>query len=186
MHLAHVTVASTASVAGGPAPPGSPSASGQRAFCAVSLKQADSSGNVITTDAWLPAAWNGRFEGVGGSYYSCGINESALAGGIAGGYATASTDCGIPPGHERTGQWGLRQDNTLNWPLISNFAYAGIHDMSVTGKAVTTAYYSQDPAYSYFQGRLPAHVQAGRLHRGRRQGLRQPERRGQPLHHRPR
>ena len=118
----------------------------------MTLKQADSAGNVISTVAWLPAPWNGRFQGVGGSCYSCGINESALAGGIQDGYATASTDCGIPAGHERTGQWGLRPDNTLNRPLINDFAYAGIHDMSVTGKAVTTAYYSQDPAYSYFQG----------------------------------
>ena len=152
LDLANVTVASAASITSGRTAPGSPSVSGLRPFCAVTLKQADSAGNVISTVAWLPAPWNGRFQGVGGSYYSCGINESALAGGIQDGYATASTDCGIPAGHERTGQWGLRPDNTLNRPLINDFAYAGIHDMSVTGKAVTTAYYSQDPAYSYFQG----------------------------------
>ena len=153
LHLAHVTVGSAATVSGGSfTPPGATPITGLPSFCAAALAQTDSAGNTINIEVWLPAAWNGRFEGVGGGGYSCGISWSALAGGIQSGYATASTDCGVPAADELTGQWGLTSNNTLNWPLIDDFAYAGIHDMSVAGKAVTAGFYSHAPSYSYFDG----------------------------------
>lgn len=134
-------------------PPGTTTAiTGLPSFCAVQLRQTDSAGNVIDIAGWLPVAWNGRFEGVGGGGYSCGISYPALATGIQSGYATASTDCGVPAADELSGQWGLRPNGTLNWPLIDDFAYAGIHDMSVAGKAVSAGYYSHAPSYSYFDG----------------------------------
>jgi feruloyl esterase len=153
VRLAGVTVVSALPVTGGSyVPPGSAPITGLPAFCAAALTQADSAGNLINVEAWLPADWNGRFEGVGGMYYSCGISYSGLAGGIEGGYATASTDCGVPLAAQLTGQWGLTSSDTLNWPLIDDFAYAGIHDMSVAGKAVTAGYYARAPRYSYFSG----------------------------------
>jgi hypothetical protein len=154
LHLAGVTVVSAAmDTSGSYTPPGATTAiTGLPAFCAAQLRQADSAGNVIDMAVWLPVTWNGRFEGVGGGGYSCGISYPALATGLQSGYATASTDCGVPAADELTGQWGLKPNGTLNWPLIDDFAYAGIHDMSVAGKAVTAGYYSQAPSYSYFDG----------------------------------
>jgi hypothetical protein len=43
-------------------------------------------------------------------------------------------------------------NDTLNQALITDFASAGIHDMSVVGKAVTKAYYTRQARYSYFNG----------------------------------
>ena len=72
-------------------------------FCAVALTQTDQAGNPIHIAVWLPAKWNGRFQGIGGGGYSCGITYTSP--GVAGslqeavdaGYAGASTDCGVPP-----------------------------------------------------------------------------------------
>jgi feruloyl esterase len=154
LSLAGVTVVSASmDTSGSFTPPGSPvPVTGLPSFCAVALTQTDSAGNLINIAVWLPAAWNGRFEGVGGGGYSCGISYPAVAAGIESGYATASTDCGVPPADGLTGSWALMSDNTLNWPLIDDFAFAGIHDMSVAGKAVTAGYYAHAPAYSYFDG----------------------------------
>ena len=154
LNLASVTVTSATMVTSGSyTPPGTTTPiTGLPSFCAAALTQTDSAGNAIEMAVWLPAAWNGRFQGVGGGGYSCGISYPALAAGIASGYATASTDCGVPPADGATGAWALKPDNTLDWPLIDDFAYAGIHDMSVAGKAVTAGYYSAAPSYSYFNG----------------------------------
>ena len=153
LHLAHVTVVSAALVTSGTiTPPGSAPITGLPAFCNVGLTQTDPAGNVISIAVWLPTAWNGRFEGVGGGGYSCGISWSALAGGIQSGYATASTDCGVPASEGLTGQWGLNSNDTLNTALINDFFSAGIHDMTVAGKATTSSYYAHAPSYSYFDG----------------------------------
>jgi len=132
--------------------PGQAPVTGLPAFCDVTLTQADAAGNPIGIEVWLPSQWTGRFQGVGGSYYTCGINHSELASAIEGGYAAASTDCGVPPSGALTGAWALRSNGQLNWPLIDDFAYAGIHDMSVAGQAVTRAYYPSALRYSYFNG----------------------------------
>ena len=106
-------------------------------FCQVSLVQTDSAGNPVNIVVWLPAKWNGNFQGVGGAGYTCGPYYTApgiagsLAEGVESGYATASTDCGVPISEGATGSWALKPDGTLNWPLFQDFASAGMHDMSV-------------------------------------------------------
>jgi hypothetical protein len=153
LHLARVTVNSAAlNATGSFSAPGQPPVTGLPSYCDVRLTQTDPAGNPIAIEVWLPAQWSGRFQGVGGSYYTCGINDAELAAAIQGGYSAASTDCGVPASGALTGAWALRSDGTLNWPLIDDFAYAGIHDMSVAGKAVTRAYYPSALRYSYFNG----------------------------------
>ena len=46
-------------------------------FCNAALTQTDSAGNAIHIAVWLPAKWNGRFQGIGGGGYSCGITYAA-------------------------------------------------------------------------------------------------------------
>lgn len=116
----------------------------------------DPGGNPMHIEAWLPAKWNGRFQGSGGGGYSCGINGytgayAEMAPAIRGRSATAATDCGHS-GSPLDGSFALRPDKTLNWPLINDFAYAGIHDMSVDGKALTQVYYPSPLRHSYFFG----------------------------------
>ena len=146
LHLGHVTVDSAAPVTSGSyTPPGTTTPiTGLPDFCNVALTQADSAGNPIHIAVWLPAKWNGRFQGIGGGGYSCGISYAGTGGPTASlqeavdsGYAGASTDCGVPPADGATGSWALTSSGHLNWPLITDFASAGIHDMTVAGQAVT-------------------------------------------------
>jgi Tannase and feruloyl esterase len=153
LHLARVTVeGATVNTSGSFTAPGQPALTGLPDFCEVTLTQTDSAGNPIHTYIWLPDSWNGRFQGVGGAVFECGPLYSETAAAIQGGYASATTDCGVNPADLLTGSWALNPDGTLNKPLIDDFSYAGIHDMTVAGKAVTQAYYSSPLRYSYFNG----------------------------------
>lgn len=93
--------------------------------------------------------WNGRFYGTGGGGF-IGGNLRNLPGPLRQGYAVAMTDTG----HERgTGAaFALDADGRLNWQLIRDFAYLGIHDMTVVGKALVKAFYGRMPGRSYFVG----------------------------------
>lgn len=92
--------------------------------------------------------WNGRFMGTGGGGFSggsaTGVNAPAAAG-----FAAGATDTG----HEgASGSFALDANGRLNWPLIRDNAHIGIHEMTVTGKALTQALYGIAPRYSYFNG----------------------------------
>ena len=107
------------------------------------------SGDTVNIDIWMPVnGWNGRFQGVGGGGYVGGFPQ-ALAGPVSNGYAAGSTDTGHVGG---SGGFALDADGKLNWQLIRDFAYLGIHDMTVVGKKITTAFYGQAPHYSYWNG----------------------------------
>ena len=91
--------------------------------------------------------WNGRFLGNGGGGFSGGSPPTAAA--PAAGYATGGTDTGHEGG---SGSFALDANGRLNWQLIRDNAYLGIHEMTVTGKALTQAMYGVAPKYSYFSG----------------------------------
>jgi hypothetical protein len=153
LHLASITV-DTASLntTGTFTSPPEPPITGLPAFCDVTLTQTDSAGNPIHIDVWLPSDWNGRFQGVGGAVFECGPMYSETAAAIEEGYSSATTDCGVNPADLLTGNWALNSNGTLNTPLIDDFSYQGIHDMTVVGKAVTQVYYPSPLRYSYFNG----------------------------------
>ena len=92
--------------------------------------------------------WNGRFLGTGGGGFSggsaMGINQP-----VAQGYAAGATDTGHEGG---SGSFALGADGRLNWQLIRDNGHLGIHEMTVTGKALTEALYGVAPKYSYFNG----------------------------------
>lgn len=156
LHLHDVTVDSASMNTSGTVTPTSPQPitgplTGLPSFCDVTLTKADPAGNPIHIDVWLPKSWNGRFEGVGGAIYACGPFYYEMAPAIQDGYAAAATDCGVSPADRETASWALK-NGRLNWPLIHDFASAGIHDMTVVGKAVTRAYYPTPLRFSYFSG----------------------------------
>jgi feruloyl esterase len=97
----------------------------------------------------LPARWNGRFEGTGGGGWSGGA-PFGINGPLAQGYAAGATDTG----HAGfTGSFGLdASSGQSDMPAIIDNAYRGIHDMTVVGKALATAYYGKPPKYCYFVG----------------------------------
>lgn len=93
--------------------------------------------------------WNGRFYGCGGSGFRGGDPQKAI-GAARRGFAAAATDTGHPGSR---GAFALDSaQHRLNWPLIQDFAYLGIHDMTRIGKELVRAYYGKPAAYSYFVG----------------------------------
>ncbi|HEV3334403.1 MAG TPA: tannase/feruloyl esterase family alpha/beta hydrolase [Bryobacteraceae bacterium] len=92
--------------------------------------------------------WNGRFLGVGGGGFAGGSLQGVNQP-VALGYASGSTDTGHEGG---SGSFALDANGRLNWQLIRDNAHVGIHEMTVTGKALTEAMYGVAPRYSYFNG----------------------------------
>ena len=93
--------------------------------------------------------WNGRYWGTGGGGFSGGslisVNEPVLLG-----YAAGSTDAGHEGG---SGAFALDTVNhRLRWQEIRDFAYLGIHDMTVVGKTLVEAFYGKPARYAYFTG----------------------------------
>ncbi len=106
-------------------------------------------GDTVNIDVWLPVeGWNGRFQGVGGGGYVGGSPQS-LAAPVRQGYGAGSTDTGHVGG---SGDFVLDANGRLNWQLIRDFAYLGIHEMTVVGKAVTAAFYGKRARYTYWNG----------------------------------
>jgi hypothetical protein len=107
------------------------------------------SGDRVKIFIGLPVTnWNGRFRGNGGGGFSGG-SASSLRGPVTQGYAAAATDTGHEGG---SGSFALDANGGLNWQAIQDNAYLGIHEMTVTGKALTKAFYGRAPRYSYFVG----------------------------------
>jgi feruloyl esterase len=92
--------------------------------------------------------WNGRFLGTGGGGFlggsAGGVNQP-----LALGYAGGTTDTGHDGG---SGSFAMDSSGHLNWQAIRDNAHVGIHEMTVTGKALTQALYGVPPKYSYFNG----------------------------------
>ncbi len=106
-------------------------------------------GDRITVWVALPSkGWNGRLQGVGGGGFSGG-SANAVRAPLAAGYAAASTDTGHEGG---SGSFALDANGRLQWQLIRDNAYLGIHQMTVTAKALIEAFYGRAPRYSYFNG----------------------------------
>ncbi len=97
----------------------------------------------------LPTSnWNGRFMGTGGGGFSGG-NAGGVNQPVAQGFAAGATDTGHEGG---SGSFALGADGRLNWQSIRDNGHVGIHEMTVTGKALTEAMYGVAPRYSYFNG----------------------------------
>jgi len=92
--------------------------------------------------------WNGRFVGTGGGGFlggsAAGVNQP-----VAQGFAAGATDTGHEGG---SGSFAIDPNGRLNWQRIRDNAHVGIHEMTVTGKALTQAMYGAAPRYSYFTG----------------------------------
>jgi hypothetical protein len=92
--------------------------------------------------------WNGRFRGTGGGGFFGG-GPGNLPGPVKQGFVTGATDTGHEGG---SGSFALDEKGRLNWQLIIDNAYLGIHEMTVFGKAITEKFYGKAPRYSYFTG----------------------------------
>jgi feruloyl esterase len=109
---------------------------------AATLKPRPSS--QIDMEVWLPADWNGKFLALGNGGWAGSISFSAMATGLASGYAVASNDTG-----HRGGSAAFAVGNREK---VVDFAWRAMHEMTVISKGVIETYYQRAPRLSYFQG----------------------------------
>ena len=120
-------------------------------FCMVtSIFNLPPSSNQITIWTALPLNnWNGRFMGTGGGGFSGGNSRTTLDPATKG-FAAGATNAGH---NQNNGSFGFDATNhRLNWQSIQDFAYNGIHAMTVVSKALVEAFYGKPAMYSYFVG----------------------------------
>jgi feruloyl esterase len=131
---------------GGAPPPQSRVYAALPGFCRVAATLTPSSDSDIKIEVWLPASsrWNGKFQAVGNGGWAGSISYAALAGAVAAGYATASTD---------TGHVGNSGAFALGHPeKVTDFAYRSVHEMTLKAKAVIDAFYGTRPTLSIWNG----------------------------------
>jgi feruloyl esterase len=132
------------SVAGGP-PPFSPQFGHLPAFCRIAATLSPSSDSDVRIEVWMPiSGWNGKLQSVGNGGWAGVISYGALAGALAAGFATASTDTG------HTGNGGAF---ALGHPeKMTDFAYRAVHAMTMAARVIIAAFYGHGPDVSYWNG----------------------------------
>jgi len=124
-------------------------------YCQVDVTLTHDGTDHENIEVWLPArkaAWNGRFEALGGSGYAAGDYNTDLANAVKQGYAVGTQNSGLTPETGWTAPWALKADGTVNQTLLANFASRGAHELSVVAEAAIRAYYGQAADYSYWNG----------------------------------
>jgi len=120
---------------------GIPPFSALPAFCRVTATLTPSPSSDIRMELWLPiAGWNGNFRGTSPNGLGGVINYNAMGVGLTDGFAVASTDTGHQGGDTA---WMRVPDK------LTDFAGRAMHETTVAGKAITTAYYGSAPRYAY-------------------------------------
>jgi hypothetical protein len=123
---------------------------GYRSFCRVVARVRSAPDSDIGVEIWLPAQdWTGVFHGNGNGGFA-----GVLAGGYSGmvdglrrGFATATTDAGTAPASPLEGDALIGHPRKWrDWGRLST------HVMTVTGKAITRAFYGRDARRSYYTG----------------------------------
>jgi feruloyl esterase len=95
-------------------------------------------------EVWMPADWNGKFLALGNGGWAGSISLSAMATGLAAGFAVASNDTGHSGG---SGAFAVGHPDQ-----VTDFAWRAMHEMTMISKAIIEAYYERQPSLSYFQG----------------------------------
>jgi feruloyl esterase len=120
-------------------------------FCRVAATLMPTSDSEIRIEVWLPTAsaegfggWNGKLEAVGNGAWAGTISYPAMATALAAGYGAVSTD---------TGHAGGNANFMVGHPeKLVDFEERAVHEMTVTAKAMATAYYGNAPKLAYFNG----------------------------------
>lgn len=123
---------------------------GYRSFCRVVARVQSEPGSDIGVELWLPVqGWTGVFHGNGSGGFAgtFALGYSGMVEGLRRGFATATTDAGTAPATPLEGDALIGQPRKWrDWGRLST------HAMTITGKAITKAFYGQDPKRSYYTG----------------------------------
>lgn len=147
--LPQTKIASVETVAAGafrvPLPPGVSQADYSKlpSFCRVTGTIAPSADSDIRFEVWLPEqGWNGKFMQTGNGGAAGFIFYDTLADSLARGYAVANTDTGHQGGIDGIGDFGWAANHPEK---LTDYQYRAVHELTVAGKAVTSARYGKDP-----------------------------------------
>jgi feruloyl esterase len=146
--LPNTTISIAASLpAGAFTPPGAKTPlNNLPAFCRVAGSIRPTTDSDIRFEVWLPAeGWNGKFQGIGNGGFAGSISYGGLAEALRHGYASASTDTGHSGGGGIDASWALHHPEK-----IIDFGHRAIHETTVQGKAITTAFYGSPVKRAYF------------------------------------
>ena len=117
------------------------------AFCRLSATAHPTPDSSIDFEVWMPVeGWNGKFMGIGNGAWWGRISFQEMSQNLARGYAVASTN---------TGHNGDPDDASFavgHPERLTDFAYRGVHLMTVNAKAVIAAYYGRPARYAYWLG----------------------------------
>ena len=146
LKLPNTTITTAQTVAMGAFSPQSGSAApykGLPAFCRVAGVIKPANDSEIRFEVWMPISdWNGKFHGIGNGGFAGSISYAGLAGALARGYATASTDTGHNGGDA---SWALGHPEK-----IVDYGHRAIHEMTEKAKLIVKAFYGNGPKRSYF------------------------------------
>jgi feruloyl esterase len=131
------------------------------AFCRVIGSIHPTADSDIRFELWLPkAGWNGRFLQTGNGGAAGSIIYPSLVDPLLRGYAVANTDTGHQGGLSDFA-WAVGHPERM-----IDYDYRAVHELTLAGKAITSAGYGRSPAKSYWMG----------CSTGGRQGLKEAQR----------
>ena len=128
------------------------------AYCQVNILYGENDNQNINIRVGLPlnsvdggtggvqGAWNGRTQGIGGG--GC-AGSLAVNAPVNGGYVGSGNDTGHAGGDCEP---GVNLDGTYNLQFINDFIRNGMKQQILFSKAVAKTYYTQKPAYNYWNG----------------------------------
>lgn len=122
-------------------------ANGTPEHCRVSIFIAPE----INIEVNLPVAWNGRFYmfgngGFAGESFDAAGRVETRSRALQYGFATAATDTGHSAVNEPGATFATNKEKLID------FGFRSLHLTAETAKRLVKAYYSEDPAKSYFDG----------------------------------
>jgi feruloyl esterase len=119
------------------------------AFCRVFATARPSSDSDIRMEVWLPlSGWNGKFMGAANAGWAGSVMYNEIFPALKSGYAVASSDAGHVASKEvPNGSFIIGHPEKF-----LDYGHRAMHEMTITGKAVTTAFYGQAPKYSLLLG----------------------------------
>jgi len=138
LKIPKVTVRAAAMSRSAPGLPSLPS------FCRIEAVARPVPDSKIEFEVWIPAGWNGKFEGVGNGGYVGAISYAAMGRALRNGYATAS---------HNTGHVGDNLLFGLGHPeKVRDYAYRAVHVMTENAKLLIRAHTGRAADKSYFVG----------------------------------